>query len=163
MEAPVGARRVSLAREHACGHLAISLEREDARGEGEPPGQVLRAEVAHERPCRSVSWHSQAADARAGQGRAPGTGVLPQGGRIRGPVPQPLGHVGEQATGALRPRRHEFGQSGDRVRGIEGGDLVGQGSLVEGGAVVVADGLGDLGEVAHPVGGHGARTRGGQP
>ena len=163
MEAPVGASRVSLAREHARGHLAVSLEREDPRGEGEPAGEVLRAEVAHERARRCVSRHPHAADLRAGQGGAPGAGVLPQGRSIRGPVPQPLGDLGEELAGPLIPHRHELGQPRDCVRGVEGSDLVGQGGLLERGPVIVADGPGDLGEVAHAIGGDGARTRGGQP
>ena len=163
MEASIGACGVTLAREHAGRHLAVALEREDARREREPAGKVLRAEVADERACRCVSRHPHAADLRAGQGRAPGAGIFPEGGRIGWPVPQSFGDVGEQAAGSLVPRWHEPGQPRDRVRGVEGSDLVGQGGLLERGPVVVADGPGDLGEIAHAVGGDGSRTRGGQP
>ena len=77
LEAAVGAERVALAGEHPGGVLAVALEREDAGGEREVPGQVLaRASSGTRSPWSVCRGRLTRADLGAGERLAGQRGVV---------------------------------------------------------------------------------------
>ena len=72
-----------------------------------------------------------------------------------------LSDLGQEIGGAGFTGLGQGGKPRDLEGAVERGDLVGYLDLFTRHAVVVADGLGDLGEIAHPLGRDGSRARGG--
>ena len=176
LEPAVGARGVALAGEHPRRVLAVALELEDAGGEGEEPGQVLAAPEAHQLARVVVRRQRDpgdlvAAERLAGQG---GVDLLVAhhhdllvagvGLHHRGPRLELLGDLGvELAPGLLEQGRHVAGVvvlelGGDGLEALDPARRLGE---LLGALVVAAHGLGDLGQVAHPVLGHHGADAGG--
>ena len=170
LEAAVGAERVALAGEHPGRVLAVALEREDAGGEGEVAGQVLAAPEAHQLAVVGEAGQRDAGDLVARQRLAGQLGVdllvadlhhllvAGVGLHDRRPALDLVGDlVRERLAGRLeqagdavgrrrRPRRARRATSSSRCTRL----AAAASSSVS--RVVAADGLGDLGEVADPVG-----------
>ena len=72
-----------------------------------------------------------------------------------------LSDLGQESGGAVGAGLGECGKPRDLEGTVECGDLIGDVGLLLRHAVVVADGLGDLGEIAHPLGRDGSCARGG--
>jgi hypothetical protein len=166
VEAAVGARRVTFPGEHPGRRLARALEREHARGEREEPGEILRAQEAHNLAVIGERRQRDPVDGIAGQGRLDQRGAdLLAAHHIHLLVPVYAARVAGHAANRLRRGRVERrGGFRRQVADHGGGGLVTGGNQVPGGGellsgarlgrlvggdlVIVAHGRRDLGEIA---------------
>lgn len=168
LETPVGAERVTLAGEHPRRVLAVTLEGEHPGGEGEVAGEVLPPPETHQFTVVGEAGQCDARDPVPRQGLAGQLGadllvphldhlfVAGVGGDDRGPAGEPLRDVvRELSAGRVEQRPHvrvvrsgldEF--AADRLQALHPPCRLGQPAGL---GVVGADGVGDLGQVAHPV------------
>ena len=165
LEAPVGAERVALAGEHPRRRLALALEREHARGEGEAARQALLAQEADElavvlacaagRPaapscptawCGAAGWRTPCR-ARRTSARRRCTAPRPAGQRSRSASVRASSCCSTSASAASTcSTAAPSSSAAGRPQVLAGAGELG---LAAGALVVVADGLRDLPEVAH--------------
>ena len=179
LEAPVGARRVALAGEHARGVLIRPLEREDAGGEREAAGDVFRAHPAVDLGRILEPGQDDLGDAGVRKGlrveRQPDLALTDHVDQLIRAIEildlAPLRHDPARLGGErLRGRAGFLPEPCEQLRGLARERLgrllevpaAPQGlHLLPGLAMIAPDRLGDLAQVADPLGRNDDGLRGG--